>query len=98
MSGTDLGYAASRTTHAGDAPYAWQGSAHQGAYARPDLVLSAICLSACYAMSGSDLAYSATGHCGICLRACYAMSGTDLVYAPTRPCLLYTSPSPRDRG
>eukprot|EP00961_Rhodomonas_salina_P267808 3618292-Rhodomonas_salina.1 len=42
-------------------------------------VCSAICLRACYAMSGTDLAYGA-----ICLRSCYAMSGTDLGYAATR--------------
>eukprot|EP00961_Rhodomonas_salina_P174870 2358836-Rhodomonas_salina.4 len=34
---------------------------------------SAICLRACYAMSGTEIAYSA-----ICLRACYAMSGTEI--------------------
>eukprot|EP00961_Rhodomonas_salina_P212800 2874220-Rhodomonas_salina.6 len=36
-------------------------------------------LRACYAMSGTDVAYAAT-----CLRACYAMSGTDLANAATR--------------
>eukprot|EP00961_Rhodomonas_salina_P212327 2867045-Rhodomonas_salina.10 len=41
-----------------------------------DQVGSAICLRACYAMSGTDLVYPA-----ICLRACYAISGTtDLGY------------------
>eukprot|EP00961_Rhodomonas_salina_P217503 2939316-Rhodomonas_salina.2 len=33
-------------------------------------------LRACYAMSGTDLAYTATP-----LRACYAMSVSDLAYA-----------------
>eukprot|EP00961_Rhodomonas_salina_P206355 2785665-Rhodomonas_salina.4 len=36
----------------------------------------AICLRACYAMSGTGLGYAA-----ICLRACYVMSGTDVAYA-----------------
>eukprot|EP00961_Rhodomonas_salina_P287042 3878628-Rhodomonas_salina.2 len=57
-----------------------------------------ICLQACYAMSGTDLAYGATqcqspyaskaGHgvtSRISLRACYAMSGTDIAYAATSP-------------
>eukprot|EP00961_Rhodomonas_salina_P304364 3941573-Rhodomonas_salina.6 len=35
----------------------------------------AICLRACYAMSGTDIGYGA-----ICLRACYGMSGTDIGY------------------
>eukprot|EP00961_Rhodomonas_salina_P171013 2305774-Rhodomonas_salina.3 len=35
-------------------------------------------LRACYAMSGTDLAYAA-----ICLRACYAVSGTDLAMPGT---------------
>eukprot|EP00961_Rhodomonas_salina_P161130 2169321-Rhodomonas_salina.4 len=48
--------------------------------------MSAICLHACYAMSGTHMAYGATCQCttcvnevssAICLRACYAMSGTD---------------------
>eukprot|EP00961_Rhodomonas_salina_P155375 2092406-Rhodomonas_salina.1 len=34
-----------------------------------------ICLCACYAMSGTGLAYDV-----ICLRACYAMSGTGLAF------------------
>eukprot|EP00961_Rhodomonas_salina_P111215 1496338-Rhodomonas_salina.1 len=38
----------------------------------------AICLSFCYAMSGTDLSKNATS-----LRACYAMSGTDLANAAT---------------
>eukprot|EP00961_Rhodomonas_salina_P181773 2453823-Rhodomonas_salina.1 len=41
--------------------------------------LSAICLRACYAMSGIDLAYGA-----ICLRACYVMSDTFEAYGPTK--------------
>eukprot|EP00961_Rhodomonas_salina_P305639 3941987-Rhodomonas_salina.4 len=40
------------------------------------LVLSAITLRACCAMSGTDLLYG-----GITLCASYAMSGTDLAYA-----------------
>eukprot|EP00961_Rhodomonas_salina_P196314 2649739-Rhodomonas_salina.5 len=38
-------------------------------------------LRACYAMPGTDLAYSR-----ICLRACYPMSGTDLVYVGHATC------------
>eukprot|EP00961_Rhodomonas_salina_P210323 2839784-Rhodomonas_salina.2 len=34
------------------------------------------CLRACYAMSGTDLAYGT-----VCLRVCYAISGTDLAHA-----------------
>eukprot|EP00961_Rhodomonas_salina_P102978 1384880-Rhodomonas_salina.2 len=42
-------------------------------------VCYAICLCACYAMPGSELAYGA-----ICLCVCYAMSGTDIAYGATR--------------
>eukprot|EP00961_Rhodomonas_salina_P232980 3147932-Rhodomonas_salina.1 len=47
--------------------------------ARP--VRYAIGLRACYAISGTDIAYAAT-----CLRACYAMPGTDLAL----PCPVLT--------
>eukprot|EP00961_Rhodomonas_salina_P255356 3451114-Rhodomonas_salina.6 len=43
---------------------------------------SAICLRACYAMSGTDLAYGTMS--AICLRASYAISGTDLAYGAIR--------------
>eukprot|EP00961_Rhodomonas_salina_P027935 377831-Rhodomonas_salina.6 len=39
------------------------------------LVSSAIVLRACYAMSGTEIAYVAIG-----LRPCYAMSGTGIAY------------------
>eukprot|EP00961_Rhodomonas_salina_P191815 2588334-Rhodomonas_salina.2 len=45
------------------------------------MVLS-ICLCSCYAISGTDLAYS-----GICLRSCYVMYGTDLGHGAI--CLCY---------
>eukprot|EP00961_Rhodomonas_salina_P036379 488954-Rhodomonas_salina.1 len=51
-----------------------------------DIAYGCIGLRACYAMSGTDLAYAAT-----CLRVptrvwCYGMSGTDLAYDATRKC------------
>eukprot|EP00961_Rhodomonas_salina_P139218 1873633-Rhodomonas_salina.1 len=61
------------------------------------VVSSATCLRACYAMSGTDIAYGATclracyavsgtdmAHGAVCLGACYAMSGTDIAYGGTR--------------
>eukprot|EP00961_Rhodomonas_salina_P176551 2379522-Rhodomonas_salina.3 len=63
------------------------------------MVLAIPC--ACYAMSGTDVAYGATSAHGrgqsrgcvssaICLRACYAVSGTDLAYDGTILCYLPT--------
>eukprot|EP00961_Rhodomonas_salina_P211617 2857511-Rhodomonas_salina.1 len=42
-------------------------------------VTSAMCLRACYAMPGTDLAYGA-----MCLRAYYAIPGTDRAYGSMR--------------
>eukprot|EP00961_Rhodomonas_salina_P175049 2361270-Rhodomonas_salina.1 len=49
-------------------------------------------LRACYAMSGTDLAYAAIGLLLSCTTSSHAMSGTDLAYAATRrePC--YAAP------
>eukprot|EP00961_Rhodomonas_salina_P107605 1448719-Rhodomonas_salina.2 len=47
-------------------------------------VKPAICLRACYAMSGTDLAYGGT---------CYAMSGTDLAYGERCPVLSWRTVS-----
>eukprot|EP00961_Rhodomonas_salina_P244289 3301299-Rhodomonas_salina.3 len=44
---------------------------------RVEATMTGISLRACYAMSGTDIAY-ATKMTGISLRACYAMSGTDI--------------------
>eukprot|EP00961_Rhodomonas_salina_P180583 2437443-Rhodomonas_salina.2 len=71
MSGTDGGYAATRQGHLfthvifdGDGIFLAKQSRR--------MVQPAIALRACYAMSGTDLAYAAIGR-----RACYALSGTD---------------------
>eukprot|EP00961_Rhodomonas_salina_P010310 138426-Rhodomonas_salina.1 len=63
---------------------------------RTDLVSRAISLRACYAVSGTDLAYALlppyyavrSTDIAISLRACCAMSGTDLAYRAIglRPC------------
>eukprot|EP00961_Rhodomonas_salina_P014396 193116-Rhodomonas_salina.2 len=62
MSGTDLGYGATRELRC-----RW-------------LVQSAIRLRACYAMSGTEIAYGAISPRDTRLCACYAMSGTEIAY------------------
>eukprot|EP00961_Rhodomonas_salina_P065297 878452-Rhodomonas_salina.4 len=70
MSGTERGYAATRSM----AMHAWG--------LRSMFAQVPISLPACYAVSGTDIAQSAT-----CLRSCYAQPGPDIVYGvclPTR--------------
>eukprot|EP00961_Rhodomonas_salina_P243625 3292309-Rhodomonas_salina.4 len=60
MSGTDRGYAATGCTSCTPTP-------------RPSATVLAICLQACYAVSGIGFAYDA-----ICPRACYAVSASGI--------------------
>eukprot|EP00961_Rhodomonas_salina_P223757 3025635-Rhodomonas_salina.1 len=54
-------------------------------------VNSAICLRACYAMSGTDIVYGAI-YPRVCyaMSGCYAILGTELAYAAMR-CLILSS-------
>eukprot|EP00961_Rhodomonas_salina_P278022 3756650-Rhodomonas_salina.5 len=65
-----------------------QASYVRGTGPHPRVCCFTVCLRACYAMSGSDLAYAAplAAHTpASCLCVCYAMSGTDIAYGASTP-------------
>eukprot|EP00961_Rhodomonas_salina_P138216 1859540-Rhodomonas_salina.1 len=67
-----------------------------GAGAGDAPVISAICLRACYAMSGTDMAYGAVRLARA--RQCPAMSGTDIAYATAREARTSNGRAPRRLG
>eukprot|EP00961_Rhodomonas_salina_P002876 39279-Rhodomonas_salina.3 len=74
MSGTDVGYAATRSRMRTSRPRSLSAVTRRGQ------VKSAISLRACYAMSGTDIAYAAANLPTHVL----ALSGTEIAYAATR--------------
>eukprot|EP00961_Rhodomonas_salina_P222913 3014208-Rhodomonas_salina.1 len=86
MPGTDLGYASARTEH-----ISGRSVSRRSSPLRPSL--SPTALPACYALSGTDVAYAAAMRSTVCwvlcairycrsLR-CYSQSGTDVAYGVT---------------
>eukprot|EP00961_Rhodomonas_salina_P005507 74791-Rhodomonas_salina.4 len=82
MSGTDLAYGAIASTGFGPAS---GRRASVSMVLESDLVQTATSLRACYAMSGTELAYG--------LRTPYAISGTDLAYGAMRRAGAHRQPS-----